>query len=388
MTKQELFQLFDEWAEKGLWQIPEGENQESYIQSQVDKALADNPIIAKMEAKDVKPSTEQTKSETPFRDFLRHSVALSTNNQKVMAEYREKDHVIGTDASGGYVVPTEDAREILDLTVNDSAVMSLCRVVRPSTNAINFPTLSSGFAGYWVAESTDAAGGTAAFTEETVTFGQQTLTLYKVGIFTVVSKELLEDSDPSVEAILRQNMADSLAAAGDFGALHGTGAAGAATSASLITGLESLITTNVFSAAGGLSFDNIIDLMTPEDNAGGAISLITCPAARRELMKVKDNDGRPIYETGAMTGSLPAVSGMPLALSREVSKTLGGGSETAIFAGSFGTSGLFGIKNGLSITVDPYSYAQLGSVKIVAMTRMGFQVADESHFAILNGVSV
>lgn len=390
MTEAQLAKFIDERLEKADWTLPEGADAESYIATMVDEALAANPVLAKLDVSDLGDgSPTKVESETPIRDFIRHAVALTKNDTRVIDEYREKDHLIGTDAAGGYIAQTEDSNELIDLTINDSTLLSRCRVVRPNTNALNFPTLSSGFAGYWTAESTNAPTGTTAFTEETTTFGQVTLTMHKLGIFTVISTELLEDSDPSIEAVLRSNISESLAAAFDYGGFHGNATAGIANANSLLTGLDTTITTNEFAVGAEFNFDDIVNLVRrPKRYSNGEVTVFANPAGVDRMLKVKDGNGQYLLQGPMSDAGVGRIWGSPVIESREISTTSGSGSdETPIYAGTFGSSALAGVKNGISFVVDPYSYAQEASIKLVARVRFGFTVAAETHFARLIGLT-
>lgn len=325
-------------------------------------------------------------SETPVLDKLR-SLYFSKTGQQEKLNAIQKDQLIGTDSVGGYIVEREDAGGLLDLTINDNLLSSRCQQYRLKTNAVRLPTITGDPTVYTVAESTDAGSSTTT-TESTATFGAVTLTVYRHGLFVQVSNELMEDSDPQIEAILRKSIQNAIGSASDWSILHGTGSAGAAGSASSITGLESLITTNVLNAGGTAGYDDIVDLMTPEDYCDGDITLATHPVVRRQLLKTKDNDGRAIWESGFQTGGLPAVLGMGLGLTRQMSKTLGGGAESAIVSGAFGTSAWCGVKSGVSIIVDPYTVAEYNSTRFVVNYRAGFQVSSETHFAWLGGITV
>lgn len=367
---------------------------EGWVADEAQKHIQNHPILNDA-ALAALASTEdnETTSETPFLDIVRYGYAVKTGNPKMLDELKAKDHIVGTAAQGGYLAPTIPDNEFVNLTIRDSIMMTICRQKFSPTNALTMPTLTQtgGLNGYWVAESTDADGGSTKTTEETMVFGQLTLTMYALRANAVVSNEVLEDSanfGVDIETEIRADLSDAFGAAVDFGVIHGNATAGEANVNSLLTGLETLITSNVLNAGGAPSYDDMVALMVPEDNTRGVLAYVMAPAARRALITAKDNDGRPIWETGLATGDIPAILGNPVHLNRNVKKTLGGGAETAIFSGAFGTDAIIGIKRGVSFLINPYRFADYGSTQITAFARFGFTVTAENRFAILGGVTV
>ena len=108
-----------------------------------------------------------------------------------------KDLREGATTAGGYLVPTEQAGEVLNLVNNFSAVKSLCRQVPMAGRQITFPTISGGLTAYWVPEATDTEtyglGDGAANGEKPrsdATFGQLALTAHVLAVKVVVSNQL------------------------------------------------------------------------------------------------------------------------------------------------------------------------------------------------------
>lgn len=398
MKVEELQKLVKGWvaeAVEGFVPPPE-EKEEDFIRRVADEIFKQIPHAEQVNPKDVKPGDDvPQRSETPMLDTVRLVKASRgdwdvATNKRILDELREKDFVVGTTTAGGHTAPSHYSEELIDLVYKDSNVAGyLRRVPMPRGPAVVIPTVTTGTTAYTVAESSDSGSSTAT-TESTATYSTVTLTAYRHGVYSKVSNELLEDATPDVEDWIKMDMARQLASYFDWEVFHGTGGAGADGTASLVTGLgvgSDLITTNVFSAGGGLSFDNIVDLMTPEDNTPGDLVMFANPAARRELLKLKDGAGQYVYDP-KNGGDMGSIWGIPLVKNNRISKTLGAGSETAIFSGAFSTSGLMGVKSGINLIVDPFTHGEYFATRIVAHIRLGFQVASEDHFAVLNGITV
>jgi len=390
LNREELKQFINECLESGEWTLPEGAIPEAYIAEQVDAILKTHPEIQGVKGSDL-ATTIDKRSDTPLMDIVRYERAMQKGDRKVIEEMQAKDVVVGTTTEGGHLVPTEDSLELINLVFKDSNVADHLRKIPMETNSLIFPVMSAGLTPYTVIESTDAdpyTAGSTVTTQTNPTFTTATITLYNHSAYTRISNEMLEYSNPGVEAIIREDITGGISSAFDWSVFHGTGTAGADGTASSVTGLETLITTNVENAGGAPSFDDILDLMVPEDNTAGDLKIFCAPAARRALAGVKGNDGQYIYDPSVRDGGVPVIWGMPLITNNRISKTLGSGAETAIFSGAFGKSGLMGFKGGIKIIVDGLSGSQYNSTYIAAHSYMGFQVASEDHFAILGGVSV
>jgi hypothetical protein len=89
-----------------------------------------------------------------------------------------------------------------------------------------------------------------------VTLGQMVLTAHVCAVKVVVSNQLLGDSDPAVDAILKGLFAETLADAFDTAILRGAG-----TATDPITGLANRITTNSLAAGASFDRDDVINLI-------------------------------------------------------------------------------------------------------------------------------
>lgn len=381
--------------DSGEWELPHGvtESVEAVAKATAEQLIRENGEHlnnkAVAEAAIAMRETEQ-KSETPFCDIINYGSALRRGDMKAAQDHVEKDHVIGTTTAGGHLAPTEYSNQLIDLVFKDSNVMGYCKKIPMKSNALVIPTRTAGLTAYTVAESSDAAGGSTATTESTTTFATVTLTAYKHGVVTYISNELLEDADPSIEALVREDITYQLGSYVDWEIFHGTGAAGADGTAGLISGLEggSVITTNVDSAGGALSFDDMNYLRTPLDNVNAPLTYFMNPATERALMGVKDGNQRYIYDPSVRSGDVPVVWGVPVVTNNRISKTLGGGSETAAFSGAFSQSALIGVKNSVNLIVDPFTYSNYATTRVVGHFRIAFTVASETHFAMVDGITV
>lgn len=307
----------------------------------------------------------------------------------------KKDLYEGTGSAGGYLVPTEEERRLIDVATEQfSVVPGLCTQVPMRTHQITFPTLTSGLTAYWIPEATSTLGdlpdGTGQSSGEKIlsdiTLGQMTITANVCAIKVVVSNQLLDDSDPAVDAVLGNLFSKTLGGAWDTADLQGTGAA-----TDPITGLNSLITTNALAAGAVFNFDDLIDLLFGclDNDTTCYPHMIGNTKAEKVLMKVKDTTGQYVYKKTREALGAPDVWGHPYHRDGNVPSTLGvAGNETRLYAGDFGRHGYSGVRAGITVMANPYAepYFSFNQTAFRAEFRVGFTVDSEKYFSKLDGV--
>jgi len=337
----------------------------------------------------------------PLEHALRHLKpeqlirAKSNINEDMLPPEFKKDLYEGTNSAGGYLVPTEESRELLNTATElYSVVPGLCRQVPMRTHQITFPTLSSGLTAYWVPEATATIGLTPTDALQTsgekyrsdITLGQMAITAYVCAVKVVVSNQLLDDSDPAVDMVLRALFAETLGDAWDDACLGGTGAA-----TDPITGLNAKCTTNALNAGAVFNYDDILDLffaVLDNDSKANPVAIGTTKA-EKVLMKVKDNDGQYVYKGPREALGTPTIWGQPFYRDGNISNVLGTNSnETRLYAGDFRRHAFAGRRMGLIVKTNPWAepFFSFNQTAFLAEFRVGFNVDDEKYFSKLDGV--
>jgi HK97 family phage major capsid protein len=325
-------------------------------------------------------------------------VSLGRPAPKQLEASQAKDLREGATTAGGYLVPNQETGEVLNLVNNFSAIKGLCRTVPMHSRQITFPTVAGGLTAYWVPEATDSAahglGDGAQHGEKPrsePTFGQLALSAHVLAVKVVVSNQLLDDSDPGVDAVLRNLFAETIGQAFDVACLRGAGAA-----TDPITGLAGKVSTNSLAAGSSFGFDELAKLIfAVYENAPHAASVpvIGHPKAEKVLMTLKDDHGDYIYrqpgQPRAENQDRPLVWGEPFVRDPNILTNLGTGSDqTRLFAGDFAGSALVGLRQGLVVKTNPWAepYFSYNQTAFLAEVRMGFNLSDEKRFAMLTGV--
>ncbi len=369
---------------------------EEKIKGLIDAGLA--PYLKALDKKDVGTGDDLADKGTKIvtlSQFLGDVRRMGMNEGPAHVE----KSLYTTTTAGGYLVPTEESRELLDLmTTKWSVIPGLCRRVPMATKTITFPTATGGVTVYWVPETTADKDQTnpADFTQSggfkppsSPTFGQKSLTAHTAAVKVVVSNQLLDDSDPSVSAFLMSLFAEALGEALDIACLRGTAAA-----TDPISGLDALITTNILAAGADFTFDDILDLIgAVQDsyNSPLGVDILGNLKAERTMMKLKDGDGQYIYKPPTQAAGVPTIWGEPFRRDANIVSTYGASAnETRLYAGRFAQDALLGIRQGVTIKTNPWAepYFSHNQTAFLAEFRQGFTLTTEARFAMLTGVPI
>jgi HK97 family phage major capsid protein len=121
-------------------------------------------------------------------------------------------------SSGGMMIPTPLAAEVIDLARNQTRLIQAGAITIPmSTATLKYARLNQDVTANWTTEAANIALSAAAF--DSVTF-----TARKLAALVAINNELLEDAT-NADSVIQMSIAKALALALDFGGLYATGAA-------------------------------------------------------------------------------------------------------------------------------------------------------------------
>ena len=121
----------------------------------------------------------------------------------------------GVDANGGYIVPEEFERQIVDTLKEENVMRRLCKVITTASER-KIPVAATHSTAAWTAEN-------AAFTESGPTFSQKTIDAYKLTDLVKVSTELLDESAFDLESYIAREFANAFCTAEEQAFCVGTG---------------------------------------------------------------------------------------------------------------------------------------------------------------------
>lgn len=215
-----------------------------------------------------------------------------------LAGIMRKALAVSTDSSGGYLVPADVSRDVLMGLRARSAVMRMGPTVVPLKKSLDIVSLSMGASAVYLAENASIPVSEQTFVQSAL------LTPKELAALVPVSDRLLRDADdnPSVEDIVRRDLAEVLALRADLAFLRGTGAGGeprGIRNTSSLTAAPSLGTNGRQPA-----FDDLKEVVAALRNANAPFSRpgwVFHPRTIGTLEKFKDADGHYLAETGLLT---------------------------------------------------------------------------------------
>ena len=276
----------------------------------------------------------------------------------------KRDMSAGSD--GDLVAEDFKGEEFIDALRNASSVMQAgARMLGGLSGDVKIPKKTAASTAAFVASE-----GTAA-AESEMTIGNVSMSPKTLGAFTDVTRQLLIQSSLDVEALIRDDLAQSIATAIDKAGLEGSGSSGNPEGILNTTGVNQV--TNF--AAANPTFAEVVTLETAvaEDNAlMGNLSYIL-PASMYGALKTTEkatNTAQFVVEPG---GTLNGYRGI-------VSNQATAGN---LYFGNFSDL-LIGMFGGLDIVVDPYSNSTSGTVRVVALQSVDVAVRHAVSFAFGN----
>ncbi len=232
---------------------------------------------------------------------------------------------IGTDSEGGYLVPDEFERTLVDGLQEENIFRQFAHIIQTSSGDRKIPVVATKGTASWIDEE-------GAYPESDDSFGQVSIGAYKLGTMIKVSEELLNDSVFDVEAYISNEFARRIGAKEEEAFIVGDGT-GKPTGILAATGGAPVGVTAAGAVA--LTADEIIDLFyslkSPyRKNAVFIMNDSTIKAIR----KLKDTQGQYLWQPSLTAGTPDTLLNRPVYTSSFV-PYIEAGAKTVAF-GDFG----------------------------------------------------
>lgn len=152
------------------------------------------------------------------------------------ADIQRRDLTVGTTTAGGNLVDTNlQPQSFIDLLRARSVCAGLgMTMLTGLVGNVTIPKLTGAATAYWLANEA------TAITESQQTFGQLALSPKTLGVYTEISRLLMMQSTPAVEALVMEDFARVMALGIDLAVLEGSGSSGQPTGISLTAGIGSV----------------------------------------------------------------------------------------------------------------------------------------------------
>ena len=208
---------------------------------------------------------------------------------------------IGTDSEGGYLVPDEYERKLIEALDDEVFFRGLATVIRTSSGDRKIPIVTSKGEAFWMDE-----GG--AFTESDDAFGQTSIGAYKLGTLIKVSDELLNDSVFNIENYISKEFGRRIGAKEEEAFFIGDGVGKPTGLFHATAGAQTGVTT----ATTNITFDDVMDLYyslrAPYRNKA---SWLLNDSTVKAIRKLKDGNGNYIWQPSVREGEPDRILNRP-----------------------------------------------------------------------------
>ena len=264
---------------------------DAQMKEPVNQPLTGKPMSSRTIERTGRASDEYR---TSFWDMMRSKAPLPS----VVNALQE-----GTDSEGGYLVPDEYERTLVEALEEENVFRQLAKVIRTSSGDRKIPVVATKGTASWIDEE-------GAYTESDDSFGQVSIGAYKVGTMIKVSEELLNDSVFDLEAYISREFARRIGAKEEEAFFTGDGSGKPLGVLAATGGAETGVTA---ASATAITADELIDLFYSlkapyRRNAVWVLNDSTIKAIR----KLKDNQGQYLWQPSLTAGAPDLLLGKPV----------------------------------------------------------------------------
>lgn len=207
---------------------------------------------------------------------------------------------VGTDSQGGYLVPTDFQRQLIQALAQENVMRQIAGTIRTSSSKTEIPVVVDQGVATWTGEN-------AAFNESDTQYGTIALGAHKLARIIRVSEELLADAAFDIEAHLTEQFARSFGIAEEAAFVAGSG-----------TGqprgvLQDAQVGKTAASATAIAADELIDLYfsvrEPYRRRG---TWLVADSTMAAIRKLQDSTGQYLWQPGLAAGAPDTLLGRPV----------------------------------------------------------------------------
>lgn len=324
---------------------------ERQAEIEADMAKATSaPILTTPAAQNTEPENTGTASaeySAAFWNSIRNRGWIDVRN----------DLQVGTDSEGGYLVPDEFERKLIEVLEEENIFRQMATVIKTSSGDRKIPIVTSKGDAVWMDEEEQ-------YTLSDETFGQASLSAFKLGTAIKISEELLNDSVFDLPSYIAREFARRIGAKEEEAFFIGNG-----------TGKP----TGIFNATGGASdgattagasitFDDVMELFYSLRSPYRKKAVwVLNDSTVKALRKLKDGNGNYIWQPSVSAGVPDTILNRPYKTSSYVPEIKAGAKCMA-----FGDFSYYWIADRSGRTFKRLNelFAMTGQVGFLAMERL------------------
>ena len=286
------------------------------IDAELSKATS-TPLTGKPGAKMGKDEVEKTgRASDEYKGSFWNAMRVKAPMPSVLNALQE-----GTDSEGGYLVPDEFERTLVEALEEENVFRTLAHVIRTSSGDRKIPVVASKGSASWVDEE-------GAYQESDDAFSQVSIGAYKLGTMIKVSEELLADSVFDLEAYISKEFARRIGAREEESFFNGDGKGKPLGILAATGGAEVGVTA---ASATAITADEVIDLFysLKAPYRKNAVWVLN-DATVKQIRKLKDTTGQYLWQPSLVAGTPDTILGRPVKTSAFM-PTAAAGAKTIAF---------------------------------------------------------
>ena len=210
---------------------------------------------------------------------------------------------VGTDTEGGYLVPDEFERTLIEALEEENIFRQLATIINTSSGDRKIPVVATKGSASWVDEE-------GAIPEADDAFGQVSIGAYKLATIIKVSEELINDSAFNLEQYIAKEFGRRIGVKEEEAFFVGDGT-GKPTGIFNATGGAGVGVTTA--SASAITIDEIMDLFYALKSPYRKNAVfITNDATVKSIRKLKDGNGQYLWQPSVTAGQPDTILNRPL----------------------------------------------------------------------------
>ena len=258
-------------------------------------------------------ATSQPLTEKPQKPTSKDKTGIATDEYRsafwTAMRNKSVDHTIynalqvGTDSEGGYLVPDEYQRTLIDALQEQNIFRQLAHVITTSSGERKIPVVASHGTAAWIDEE-------GQYPESDDAFGQVSIGAYKLATMIKVSEELLNDSVFDVPAYIAREFARRIGAAEEEAFFTGNGTGKPTGILNATGGAQTGVTA---ASATAITMDEVMDLFYSlrAPYRRNAVFIMN-DATVKALRKLKNGNNDYIWQPSVQAGQPDTLLNRPV----------------------------------------------------------------------------
>ena len=228
---------------------------------------------------------------------------------------------IGTDSEGGYLVPDEYERALVEALEEENIFRQMAKVIKTSSGDHKIPVVATKGTASWIDEE-------GAYPESDDSFGQVSIGAYKLGTMIKVSEELLNDSVFDLQSYISREFARRIGAKEEEAFFTGDGKGKPLGVLAATGGAETGVTA---ASATAVTADELMDLYYSLKSPYRKKSVwVLNDSTIKAIRKLKDNNGQYLWQPSLVAGTPDTILGRPVKTSAYM-PSIAAGAKTIAF---------------------------------------------------------